>query len=863
MFTKNNATSFLILIFLIISQKTAAQNIEAKRIFISVGSDVTLRFASEIHDRTFNPFGVSNSLVFSTTKNGITLRPNQKNSDTITLIIEEGKNKKNINRHSFILIYKDKLSRSELDYDFTTKEKIKDAIDNAKQEHENEKKETQSQSSQTNHISSLAGNGSPSSQSGAQALTAEEKDRLFSKVKDKANRAYSEKKYDEALDFYEQALQWKPDDPFCSMQIESIRQMKQVATETTQRTREIEIRNLSYRSHIRKADSAFGIKEWDIARLEYNQALKDSSKDTYAAYKLNQIDKILEEGSYKTAMDIGKGYLTTQDFDKATLAFKEALKIRPGDAEATKQLNSIKSLKDAANRQQAELERNKATEKQYKDTIDYADNAFEVGLWKTARQKYNSALKLRKDDLYAKNQIAKIDSIENLQQQEYSQRRRDSITNEKYQDARRKGDEALAAKDYNSALKAYELAHVLKPSEPYPGAQISQIKIIQNQITMQAQEEKDGKRREDSVTNLFKSYVNKSDAARSKKDYDLANTHIIQALSLKPDDTDALKKSKEINDVLSVIEKDRKYDMFINIGDSLIYQAKNPDASLKWYDSAIVLKPQESRAKKQSIFANYVILQRDSIKMAKENIEALNKNFNEAMPYYRKGDSARIEKRYGEAYEYYTLFLNKTDAFSKTGYSTVQTKYITEAQDYIKRLASFKLKQTDIGLVTAQYPNINFKKPPPDQLFSAQRLDSSKQAAYIKTEILPIPPRINIINSVSDKIRITCQSMNFKEKYIYLRFLVTNNDTSVFLTGPMLLSVAKKSGQISQVLPLFISDFPVVLPTGEKQFVYVIPLMLLWKDETIVFEVSDRLNSRKLSLHINDVIFNMERSRPL
>ncbi|HEX5150752.1 MAG TPA: hypothetical protein VFW07_04860 [Parafilimonas sp.] len=854
---KKNFTAVIILFF-IFSKNTFAQNIINKRIAISSGYDVRLEFSGEIKGSQFNPNGASNSFANTIVGDHIILRSTVKNFEPITLIIDEG-TKKHVNTHTFVLMYKDSIGIAEQFYDFSTKEKIEAAIAAAKLE--NEKSITQTPSPQPVAKSSSTITESPDNQSTTQALTAEEIDRRFSELKGKANRAFNEKKYDEALSLYDQALKWKPADVFCNVQIESIKQMKQVAIETSKKNKDTEIRNLSYNSHIRKADSAFAIKEWDIARLEYTRALKDSAKDTHAPYKLKQIDNIVAEESYQSAMDIGKGYLTAHDFDKATLAFKEAIKIKPGDAEATRQLNSIKSLKDADSRQQAQLERNKAIEKQYKDTVDYADNAFEAGLWKTARQKYNSALKIKKDDLHVKNQIAKIDSMENLQQQEYSQRRNDSITNEKYMDARKRGDDALAAKNYNEALKAYQLAHVLKPSEPYPGAQISQIEIIQTQAAMQLQEEKNRKRREDSISNLFKSFVNKSDAARSKKDYTLANTYIIQALDLKPGDENALKKSKEINDVLAVIEKDRKYEMFVSIGDSLIFKAKDPDASLRWYDSAIALKPQESEAKNQYNLANYMILQRDSIKMEEENQEAFNKAFNEAVIYFKNGETARTEKRYGEAYTAYTLFLNKVEPFNRKYYSPTQNYYIKQANEYSKRLASFKINHTTVDEVKAQYPNIDFSRPPADQLFSSQRLDSSKQNTFIRKEIISKSPRINIVNNMTDKLRITCQSINFKEQYIYFRFAIKNSDTSAFLTGPMMLSVAKKNNQTNRVLPLFISDFPIVLPMEEKTFAYVIPVMLLWNDETLSFEVSGRTNTKKMSLTINEVIFNMERKQ--
>ena len=842
----------IVLIFSTLSVHTFAQNIINKRIYISSGYDVRLQFGGEIKGSQFNPNGASNSFANTMVGDHIILRSTIKNFQPITLIIDEG-NKKHVNTHRFILVYKDSIGAAEQFYDFSTKEKIDAAIASAKQENEN----TVAQTPSPQPVVTTP--DPPKDPPGTSTPTAEEIDQRFSELKGKANRAFNEKKYDDALSLYQEALKWKPADIFCNAQIESIKQMKQVAIATVIKDREKEIKNLSYLSHRRKADSAFAIKDWDMARLEYGQALKDSARDIYSANQLKQIDNIIAEDSYKSAMDIGKGYITARDFDKATLAFKEALKIKPGDAEATKQLNSIKSLKDADTRQQAELEKNRMIDKQYKDTIDYADNALEAGLLKAARQKYNSALRIKKDDAYAKNQIAKIDSLESLQQQAYTQRMKDSITNEKYVDARKRGDDALAAKNYNDALKAYELAHVLKPSEAYPGAQISQIEIIQNQAAMQLQEEKDRKRREDSINNLFKSFVNQSDAARSKKDYDAANTYIVQALSLKPDDANALKKSKEINDVLSVIERDRKYEMFVSIGDSLIYQAKDPDASLRWYDSAIALKPQESQAKKQYNYANYVILQRDSIKMEEENKEAFNKAYNEAVAYFKDGETARIEKRYGEAYKDYTLFLNKVEPFNKKYYSSTQSYNISQAGEYSKRLASFKINQTNVDEVKAQYPNIDFTKPPADQRFGSQRIDSSKQGAFIRKEIISKSPRINVGNNVTDKIRITCQSINFKDQYIYFRFTIKNNDTSAFLTGPMMLSVAKKNSQENQVLPLFISDFPIVLPTQEKSFAYVIPVMLLWNDETLSFEVSDRVNNKKMSLNINEVIFNMER----
>ncbi len=99
----------------------------------------------------------------------------------------------------------------------------------------------------------------------------------------------------------------------------------------------------------------------------------------------------------------------------------------------------------------------------YTDQIKNADSLFKVEKFKESKVIYAKALQVKKDEIYPKEQIKKIDAI-------LSKRLEDS-----YSIKIKEADAFLSKKEYSKAKRAYAAASVIKPNETYPKTKINEI----------------------------------------------------------------------------------------------------------------------------------------------------------------------------------------------------------------------------------------------------------------------------------------------------------------------------------------------------------------------------------------------------
>jgi len=884
-----------------------------------------LKFNSAISTADFANKETENLFERKITNKLISINSKDKNFKPTNLIISEGKN-----THLFILEFKENLDDSEYLYDFSDKKRLADEarkLDESGQKQTaasiNDKPVNQSnEKDNVNQNNSVEINNSntaipDNSAKPPSPIVNEQNTDKFTEFVDKANKEYINGNFDNARTLYKDALTIKATDIWSKSQIERINQIETSAKAEGEK----KIRDIAYNNHIRIADSAFKRKAYETAASEYKLALVEKQNDAYARSRLLAIDAQKNEETFNSYMSIGRDAFANNLFDNAELAFNEALKYKPNNTEAKKELAKIKPAKLELAKKLKDREKNIEKEKAYNDTVYLADNMFETGLYLNAKKLYIKADKMNPGEIHPKKRMMEIDSILSLKQAAVNERKRDSLNMLKYDAEVEKGDKAMQLNDLNKALTAYKLAESLRPSEQYPGSKISQIKIMLKQIEDDKKAETALKALQDSINRQYNFLISQGTIALNKNDYLLAKDFFSHAHLLKSDESSPLLKLDIINKKLDEIINQEKYEAIIDIADSLTFQAKEYELALNWYDSAHVIKPLEKLPQSQIIYIRKVLLTRDSLLMVQQKEEVRTRTFNSGIGIYKRADTARKDPtRYGEAYEGFSAFLSKIDTFSLSDYSQKQLYYINNALDYVKRLKPYQKKketaistndtlssdtgnkkkknkknktepQKNTGLnepktsaiipfkdssasafyyplqrdinkdeLNRKYPDIEFTQPPPAQIFSYTMLDYSKQIQYINKEILLEKTRINLMD-ILNRVHLKCQLISFKEDYIYFRFLIENTDTTDFLTGPMIMNIAKKNENLKKLAPIFISDFPIVLPGKERVIVYVIKPIILQNDESLVFEMSDRLNKVKLKVNISSTIFDIERAR--
>jgi len=166
-------------------------------------------------------------------------------------------------------------------------------------------------------------------------------------------------------------------------------------------------------------------------------------------------------------------------------------------------------------------------------------------------------------------------------------------------------------------------------------------------------------------------------------------------------------------------------------------------------------------------------------------------------------------------------------------------------------------KDIDIKAMKAKYPGIDFNAAPPEQMFNSQ--EYSKQKTKDVQEVLEQSPNLSIAGTGGD-VALTCTGISFKGDDAFLKFSIENKSGTDFLTGPMLLTRNGKEGRSITLYPVYISEFPIILPGKEKTIVYATNAIAdMSADENFALELNDRFKKTKASVTIPGAIYNKEK----
>ncbi len=328
----------------------------------------------------------------------------------------------------------------------------------------------------------------------------------------KADKYYDEKRYDEAMEEYKNALRLKPDESYAKQKIEAINNVVNLR----------ESQDAAYKESIAKADKLFDDEKYEEAKAEYQHAKGFKSLEQYPDVKINEINDILANladkkdqynkiiqgadklffnddyaearAQYVTARDMfpsekypvdqitmideilglrttytkalthADRFLAQEEYDSALLEYRNAAKVSPDETYPKQKIEEIQTIL-ANNKKSLELKN------QYDQIIAKADQYFKDKKYDEANKQYQAAGQILPTEAYPQQKIAQIDSLQN----EIAAREK---VEKDYQEAISEADKLSAAKSYPEALEKYQAAAALKPGEDYPKAEISKINSI-------------------------------------------------------------------------------------------------------------------------------------------------------------------------------------------------------------------------------------------------------------------------------------------------------------------------------------------------------------------------------------------------
>ncbi|MEW6773557.1 MAG: hypothetical protein AB1304_06110 [Bacteroidota bacterium] len=521
----------------------------------------------------------------------------------------------------------------------------------------------------------------------------------------KGDEAYAKKDWNTAKAAYNEALSYKPQEKYPKDQLAAIEKAiadelaaKKKAEEEAKAKAELEAK---YNAAIKKGDEAFAKKDWNTAKAAYNEALSYKPQEKYPKDQLAAIEKAIAdelaakkkaeeeskakaelEAKYNAAIKKGDDAFAKKDWNTAKAAYNEALTYKPQEKYPKDQLAAIeKAIADelAAKKKAEEESKAKAElEAKYNAAIKKGDDAFAKKDWNTAKAAYNEALTYKPQEKYPKDQLAAIekaiaDELAAKKKAEEESKAKAELE-AKYNAAIKKGDDAFAKKDWNTAKAAYNEALTYKPQEKYPKDQLAAIeKAIADELAAKKKAEEESKAKAE-LEAKYNAAIKKGDDAFAKKDWNTAKSAYNEALTYKPqekypkdqlaaiekaiaDELAAKKKAEEESKAKAELEA--KYNAAIKKGDDA-FAKKDWNTAKAAYNEALTYKPQE--------------------KYPKDQLAAIEKAIADELAAKKKAEEESKAKAELEA-KYNAAIKKGDDAFAKKDWNTAKSAY-NEALTY-------------------------------------------------------------------------------------------------------------------------------------------------------------------------------------
>jgi tetratricopeptide (TPR) repeat protein len=303
-----------------------------------------------------------------------------------------------------------------------------------------------------------------------------------------ADASYKEKSYPTAKLQYQQALLIKPEESYPKDQMALIDQLireaslaekempkpapkriiNPVETGNATESRANTFKTVTdYDEAVKKADESFGVKDYAVARFYYYKASDFKPAENYPKNQIESIRKLIDSQlssadltAYDQAIAQADKSFSIKNYTIAKFFYYKALGIKSWEQYPKDRINEILAL---TNSLLSERE-----EKEYRDLIAKADEAFFDKDVAIARFYYNKAGAMKKDEEYPRIKLKDIKKLIEADQLEQA--------NQEYQKTINAGDQFLKSENYAMARYNYNKALTMKPGEKYPKDQLKLIK---------------------------------------------------------------------------------------------------------------------------------------------------------------------------------------------------------------------------------------------------------------------------------------------------------------------------------------------------------------------------------------------------
>ena len=223
----------------------------------------------------------------------------------------------------------------------------------------------------------------------------------------------------------------------------------------------------TYEEAIKKADDSFGIKDYSVARFYYLKANELKPTDEYPKNQIELIRKLIDSqlsandvSGYENAIAQADAAFAKANYNVAKFFYYKALEIKSWEKYPKDRINEILALTHSL--------LSEKEEKEYRDMIAKADEAYFNKDIAIARFYYNRAISIKRDENYPKIKLRDIQQVIDQENQDQQ--------NIEYNRLIELADQALQLENYSIARFNYNKALNLKQDEKYPKDQLKRIK---------------------------------------------------------------------------------------------------------------------------------------------------------------------------------------------------------------------------------------------------------------------------------------------------------------------------------------------------------------------------------------------------
>lgn len=456
-----------------------------------------------------------------------------------------------------------------------------------------------------------------------------EKTKKFNELKAKGADLMKQGKWSEAKQAYLEAKSLKADSEIDA-------KLKEIETKIAEENAKLGAEQ-AYAKLIEEAKLAEA-SNIDLAISKYKEAQKLKPSDPIPTAKIKELEGKKSANSqqaetdkkYADAMKRGNDLMAQKKYADAIKAFNEAGALKPNEKEPSEKAQTAKELSEA------DISDFK---KQYNKILDAGQKAIDEKNWTKAKELYNRAISLDPADNVPKIKLKEIDALIKAEEDAKKNAANSELA---YKNKITEAEKAASSKDYDKAIKLFEEAKILKPTESLPSTRINELKALKNQASASIQTDQ-----------LYNDYMKSGDNALTSKNYAQALSEYKNALNVKKNDKAAQAK---INEVQQLIDNEKnkstqtQFENLIKDADAL-FARKDYINAKENYEKALKIK-NDKYAKKQA-------------ELCLKELEKIDEEEREYKKIVAKADENFNKKKYDKAIELYTRAkgFRPTDAY--------------------------------------------------------------------------------------------------------------------------------------------------------------------------------------------------------